>query len=366
MLPSNYLISPVLSLEALLIAGDSHTYNYYFHDSEGYIEIASGTPLVQSIYTLTPPQYLLDHAQAQFHKISDRVNINFVEVFDPSLADISFYWDLEIELNDSDAITYGLTLTNYSQSPKREWFEIFFNAPQLENRSRDFNSYVFNHELLHSLGFEHTFDDSDGDFYLSIDPLQSATPEETTMSYRLPSSGIYPSDISAADYSALTEIWGPRMSEPQEIYRLYNVTSGLHFFTSNLEEIDILTGYSSINNSSSPDFINEGVAYVVSSGANQDLYRFYDSSKQRHFYSANSDERDFLMTSDQFSSFIYEGIAFKVFSSLDDTANISRIPVFRFYDPVSNFHFYTANDQERLIWEQSNQGWINEGIAWYA
>ena len=242
-------------------------------------------------------------------------------------------------MNDSDGISLGITLTNYSQNPKRVWFEIFFNAPYLEFLSFDFIAYVFNHELLHSLGFEHTFDDSDGDYYLSTDPFQSATPEETTMSYRTPSSGVYPTDISEADYLALIDIWGPRPSLPQDIYRLYNVVSGMHVFTSNLHEIDILTGSSFLNNSVSPQFINEGVAYVVGSGADQDLYRFYDTLHQRHFYSANSGEKDLLMASDQFSSLIYEGVAFKVFSVQSNYQDLSKTPIFRFYDTVSNFHF---------------------------
>ena len=119
MLSSNHLISPVLSLEVILIAGDSHTLSYYLHDSEGDVEIASGTSLAQSIYSLAPPDYLLTHAQNQLQKISKAVNLNFVESFDPNLADISFYWDREIELNDSLGGTYGLTRLNYSQQPKR-------------------------------------------------------------------------------------------------------------------------------------------------------------------------------------------------------------------------------------------------------
>ena len=366
MLSSNHLISPVLSLEALLIAGDNHSYSYYFHNLEGYIEIASGTPFAQSIYSLVPPQFLLDHAEIQFKKISRSIDLNFVQVYDPRSADISFYWDREIDLNDSSGVTFGITLSNYSQSPKREWFEIFFNGPLLEQSSPDFNAYVFNHELLHTLGFEHTFDDSDGDYYLSTGPLQSATPEETTMSYRTPSSGVYPTDISSADYNALIDIWGPAKSSSQDVYRLYNVISGFHVFTSNLEEIDILTGSSFGTNYPFSPFVNEGVAYSVGAGASQDLYRFYDTVQNRHFYSANSTERDLLKSSDQFTSFIYEGVAFKVFSVLETDANMPRTPIFRFYDSVSNFHFYTANESERLIWEQNNDSWINEGIAWYA
>ena len=69
MLSSNHLISPVLSLEVLLISGDSHTLSYYLHDLEGDVEIASGTSLAQIIYSLAPPDYLLTHAQNQ-HKLT--------------------------------------------------------------------------------------------------------------------------------------------------------------------------------------------------------------------------------------------------------------------------------------------------------
>ena len=348
-----------------MIAGDSNTLSYYLHRSEGDIKIASGTSLEQSIYSLVPPDYLLIHAENQFQKISQVANLNFVELSDPNLADISFYWDREIELDDSYGITFGLSLINYTQQPKREWFEIFFNGPQLNQYGSDFNSYVFNHELLHALGFEHTFDSSDGDFYLSTDPLQSATPEETTMSYRPPASGIYPTDLAPADYQALIDIWGPRTASSQEIYRLYNSILGIHLFTSNLEEIDILTGSSTHSESSSTQFINEGIAYIVGPDADQDLYRFYDTKTSRHFYSANIDEKNLLISSDQYSSFIYEGVAFKVFSANQDLIDNSKTPVFRFYDLVANTHLYTANVEELKIWNGSLD-FINEGIAWYA
>ena len=172
--------------------------------------------------------------------------------------------------------------------------------------------YVFNHELL-ALGLEHTFDDSDGDFYISTDPYLSATPEETVMSYRPPSLGVYPSDLSASDYNALVHIWGANedtllsTTSVQPVYRLYNLASGKHLFTTNQTEIDILTG-----NTAESLFINEGIAYTVSEGAHQDLYRFYNLSSNRHFYSKMT-SRDQLISDPQ-SGFIYEGIAFQVFT----------------------------------------------------
>ena len=185
------------------------------------------------------------------------------------------------------------------------------------------------------------------------------------MSYRTPSSGIYPTDLSTADYQALVDIWGPRKSTFQEIYRLYNSRLDTHLFTSNLQEIDILTGTSSFVESASPQFINEGIAYVVGPDPDQDLYRFYDTKTSRHFYSANIDERNLLMSSEQYASFIYEGVAFKVFSANQEFIEASKTPVFRFYNPALNTHLYTANDEERGIWIHSTD-FINEGIAWYA
>ena len=112
----------------------------------------------------------------------------------------------------------------------------------------DILAYVFNHELLHVLGLEHTFDDSDGDFYLSTDPNLSATPEETVMSYRAPISE-YPSDITESDYTALEKIWGrSSINNIQSsgfdtaVYRLYHPFQDTHLFTSNLHEVDLLTG----------------------------------------------------------------------------------------------------------------------------
>ena len=262
--------------------------------------------------------------------------------------------------------TVGLAVTNTDITTGRQWFEIFFNGTEILKYNGDLAPYVFNHELLHALGLEHTFDDSDGDFYLSTDPLLGATPEETVMSYRNPAGGLYPQDLSESDYAALVEIWGPSQvadidasrTLKTQIYRLYQPSSGNHLFTSNTQEIDILTGLPTDSY-----FINEGIAYEVGAEANQNLYRFYNHIAGRHFYTASDFERDHLIFNSS-EPYIYEGIAYQVYSN--DHRAAPSTAVFRYFDPTTNYHFYTASLEEQTILETTHPYWINEGIAWYA
>ena len=364
MIPAQDLISPILSMDAQLVAGSDNSFAIYIHQRAGATPVASGTNIPQIITSLSPSLSLLEHATQQFQRISDSVDLTFVTVSDPLQADISFYVDTEIELGDPNSVTFGLTVTNIDNLTGRRWFEIFLNGPALLDNNSSIEAYVFNHELLHALGLEHTFDDSDGDFYLSTNPQLSATPEETVMSYRPPASGIYPDDIRPADYNALQQIWGfPRsnvnnadVSGETFVYRLYQPETGKHIFTTSQTEIDLLTG------SEIMPFVNEGVAYQVDSAATQDLYRFYNPVTGKHLYSANTSERDSLISRSD-ASYIYEGVAYKVYASTSPPS--SATSVVRYFDPSSGSHFYTSNTEEQSILQVTHPHWIKEGIAWY-
>lgn len=364
MLNSDVLISPILSLDSLNIAGEDKSFNYYIHRDSGQVQVGVGTNYQQNIISLSPPSHLLNHISDQLNRITASVDLSFVEVNDPAIADFSVYYDTEIDINDTSSLVFGLTMFNNSFSPRRQWIEIFLHGTSLNFSSTDLQYYVFNHELLHALGLEHTFDDTDGDFYLSTDPQLSATTDQTVMSYRPPVSGIYPTDLTPSDYNALIDIWGAASnpaytnSQPQHIYRLYNKFSGNHLFTSNLNEIDVLTG-----SSSDSTFISEGIAYEVGPNPDTDLHRFYHLASDRHFYSATIYERD-LLINDPSGQYLYEGVAFKVFTS--NNSSYSRIPVQRYYDPSQHIHFYSASLQEQSIWDQDHPHWINEGAAWFA
>ena len=53
MLQTKHLISPIFSLDALLIAGADKTLDIYLHDVNGYIDVAKGTPfLKESVHSV--------------------------------------------------------------------------------------------------------------------------------------------------------------------------------------------------------------------------------------------------------------------------------------------------------------------------
>ena len=359
MLDPAVLISPALSLDARNIAGANRTFRVYLHDRAGPVAVAAGSA-PQTITTLAPPASWFHYSEEQFAAISSRVNVRFQRVSNASQADLAFYLDTEINTGNTSGIDFGVTVPNRDPLTRRQWTEIFLNGPQLQRESEDFSIYVFNHELLHALGLEHTFDNGDGDFYLSTNPQLSATPEQTVMSYRRPASGRWPVDFTENDYRALIQIWG---AAPQaisqttnQVFRLFQPSTGKHLFSSNSNEIDLLTG------SVDAGFVNEGLAYVVSQAAQQDLYRFYQPSTGLHFYSANAAERDGLLAAAD-SGYLYEGVAYRVFSPA--SAPQGSTAVVRFYDPSRGTHFYTASAEEQRILQSTQPSWVMEGAAWY-
>jgi hypothetical protein len=91
------------------------------------------------------------------------------------------------------------------------------------------------------------------------------------------------------------------------------------------------------------------------------VYRFWSPVYQGHFYTANVDERNSIIARMP-SIWTYEGVAYGAF-----TAPVAgTIPLFRFWSPVYQGHFYTASAEERdsVIARMPNL-WTYEGIAYY-
>ena len=89
------------------------------------------------------------------------------------------------------------------------------------------------------------------------------------------------------------------------------------------------------------------------------IYRFYNKSKSRHFYTISPIEKKSL---DQLSKWHYEGnIGYAYMTQVAGT-----YPVYRLYDSKNERHFYTISDYEKNVALAQNKLFRLEGIAFYA
>lgn len=133
-------------------------------------------------------------------------------------------------------------------------------------------------------------------------------------------------------------------SGSQAMYRLYNRSSGEHFYTADTNERDYLKKLG---------WVYEGVGWYAPTTGTA-VYRLYNPNTGDHHYTKNSDEKDYLVT----LGWNYEKIGWY-------SADSSGTPVYRDYNPnaTTGTHNYTTSESEHnnLV----NLGWKAEGIGWY-
>lgn len=91
----------------------------------------------------------------------------------------------------------------------------------------------------------------------------------------------------------------------------------------------------------------------VSATASTPIYRFYSPRTQEHFFTFSPAERDQLISRNWGN---YEGIAWY--------APVSGDNVYRLYNPTLNDHLFTRNWSE--YYTLSQRGWSPEGVAFYS
>ena len=130
------------------------------------------------------------------------------------------------------------------------------------------------------------------------------------------------------------------------MYRMYNPTSGEHFYTGSKKERNTLI---------KAGWKYEGVGFKAPVKSNSPMYRLYNPNAGDHHYTASVKEKDQLVN----AGWNYEGVGWYA----DDAKGVAQ---YRLYNPnaQSGSHHYTANDQERD--NLKNIGWKYEGIGFYA
>ncbi len=135
--------------------------------------------------------------------------------------------------------------------------------------------------------------------------------------------------------------------DTEPMYRLYNVTSGEHFYTGDKSERNYL---------SSIGWIYEGVGWMAPKTGYQ-VYRLYNPYAGEHHYTLDASERDHLAS----VGWNYEGECWK--SPVEGDA--ARQPLYRQYNPYAwvGTHNFTldASERDSVI----AAGWRDEGVGWY-
>ncbi len=130
----------------------------------------------------------------------------------------------------------------------------------------------------------------------------------------------------------------------QDMHRLYNPNSGEHFYTADANERDHLV---------SVGWEYEGHAWKAPR-AGEPVYRMYNANAGDHHYTMSAGERDSLVA----VGWNYEGVGW-----YSDPAK--KTSLFRLYNPnaIAGSHHYTTSIPERE--SLKSIGWRDEGVAWY-
>ena len=133
------------------------------------------------------------------------------------------------------------------------------------------------------------------------------------------------------------------------VHRFYNMRTGSHFYTSNQSEA------SHVNDHLYTTYRYEGKAFNVymteEDSSRVAVYRLYNLRTGAHFYTSSKSEyfsaiRDRRLPDMRQLTFRDEGIAFYAMETLPEYYSGAPPRVHRFYHLQNDTHFYTSNQKE--------------------
>lgn len=160
------------------------------------------------------------------------------------------------------------------------------------------------------------------------------------------------------------------------VYRFYNSRDKAFFYTTNVEERDMI-----IRESTDPSYtpanglwpyFYQGTTYeqAHSSSGSVPVFRFYNAKTGHHFFTTSTSERDLVLKESMDPNygqpglwpFNYEGEAFRAFTTA--TGHRDATPIYRFYSPSLDRHFFTGSSEEAAQIRLTGQ-WTDEGIGYF-
>ncbi len=163
------------------------------------------------------------------------------------------------------------------------------------------------------------------------------------------------SDIGKLDLASST------IPRTQKLFRFWSEQKKGHFYTSSIDEKNNV-----INTSPSAVWSYENESYSVYNmpqPGSLAVYRFWSSTKQKHFYTIDPAEKAAVEANYPDNVWKYERVAFYAFPG--NTTGTK--PVYRFWSNRYQGHFYTISESEKnQIIAGDSANWKFEGIAFYA
>ncbi|MGJ7489987.1 serine protease [Variovorax sp. ZT4R33] len=147
----------------------------------------------------------------------------------------------------------------------------------------------------------------------------------------------------------------PSTTQRTAVYRFYNKATDTHFYTSSVQERDLVITKMRNYNYEGPAFF----AFGAQAAGTSPVHRFFNTRNGTHFYTINDQERAQVQAS--LPWYQYEGVTW--YANTSPTA--AATPMFRFYRPQAQTHFYTINASERDIVQQTLSQYQYEGVAYF-
>lgn len=147
----------------------------------------------------------------------------------------------------------------------------------------------------------------------------------------------------------------PPIQREFNVFRFYNTQTDTHFYTANEGERDYVMA-------TFGQYAYEGNVFdaALMDASGLDVFRFYNNETGTHFYTASEAERDYLMST--FDEYSYEGA---VYGAYADSEGGQHTPLYRLYNQETQTHFYTVNEAERDFVINTYSQYQYEGIAYY-